>query len=353
MSAAQLRDLQNQAVDQAIANQEARGLALVTDGELRRVPLLSTPTATPTATSEPWSRGWSRSLTRQTHDEELSLVSDAVTTRRRERPAGITPSSTGAGEADAFAHNAALEEYRYARRITERPVKICLLGPERAAQGFDTSAARSAGGFEQRLAEVVDVERQVIAELVEDGCPYIQLDVPGYSAYEDPTGWAALRGRGADPLVELQLSIQADNAVIAGLDSVTCGLHLCRRGDQGRWQRAARNDAVAERLFDLLAFDRILVDYGDAETSRLDQLRFVPPGKTVVLGLVSTRHERVESSDELVRRVDEASQYIDVDQLAIGPQCGFAGPVGGRDITESAQWRKLDRLLEAAARVWP
>ncbi|HEY2303963.1 MAG TPA: hypothetical protein VGH66_18835 [Acidimicrobiales bacterium] len=353
MSSVQLRSLQDQAVDEAIARQSALGLSLVTDGELRRVPLLSAAAES----GEPWQRGWSRRLTRQAHDEELSLVSDAVIKGQPKREAKATTGGLSREgvepEIRPLAHNAALEEYRYARRLTDRAVKICLLGPERAAQGFDSVAAGSVGSFEERLAEVVTVERQMIAELIEEGCAHIQLDVPGYSVYEDPVGWAALRGRGIDPLVALQLSIQADNAVIKDLGGIVSAIHLCGRGAQGRWQSAAGNDAAAERLFSLLAFDRILVDYGDAETSRLDQLRFVPPGKTVVLGLASTRHERVETGDELMARIDEAARFVAVDQLAIAPQCGFAGPVGTRDISESSQWRKLECLVEVAARVWP
>lgn len=154
-----------------------------------------------------------------------------------------------------------------------------------------------------------------------------------------------------NPLGELRLSVQADNAVIADTQNISFGLHVCRRGLRGRWQQATTYDEVAEAMLSQLQFQRLLLDYGP-EATGFETLRFVPRHTTVVLGLVSTTDARVESADDLVRQVEEATAYIDEDQLAIGPQCGFAGPVGHHDVSEDTQWRKFDALVEAANRFW-
>lgn len=340
LGADQLRVLQDRAVTEALARQHAAGLMVVTDGELRRVPLL----VTPGNVADSWQRGWAGPLVPQVHDKELIALG---------APGGGGPRQEGNGGTGAEAGATAptvLEEHRYACDHTRWPVKISLLGPERAAQSLAPVIDRAQGrdGFGELVTEVVRNERALIASLVAEGCRHIQLDVPGY---ENPVSWAARRGHGVDPLADLQLSIRADNAVVAGIDGVTFGLHVCRRGTQGRWRAAISNDQVAETMMSQLHFDRLLLDFG-YEEPRFEQLRFVPAGPTVVLGVVSTTDERVETSDELMAFIDEASAHIDVEQLAIGPSCGFAGAIGHRDVSESSQWRKLDALMETAERAW-
>lgn len=344
LAAEQLGALQDRAVREAIDRQAAAGLELVTDGELRRMPLLASSSKGP----DSWQRGWASHLVPETHDESLYLTEAG----RPDMPRRITSGTVLATDQSRVAATSATDEYRFAAEQTARPVKVSLLGPERAAQGLASVIDRTLyAEFDALVGEVVRVERAIITELAAAGCTHVQLDVPGYAAYEDPISWAALRGKGLDPLLDLQLSVQADNAVTEGISGITFGIHVCRRGLQGRWQAAVRNDAVAEMMMSQLAFDRFLLDYGTDDVD-FAHLRFVPPATEVVLGLVSTTDERVETSDELVRRIEEATAYIDEDQLAIGPQCGFAGPVGHRDVSEDSQWRKLEALVDAAERVW-
>ncbi|MDQ2727632.1 MAG: hypothetical protein M3Y91_07180 [Actinomycetota bacterium] len=345
----QLRLLQDRAVSEALARQAAAGLAVVTDGELRRVPLL----VAPSEDAGSWQGGWAGPLVPHVHDEELVALGAHGGSRPQpgDGSAGGQAGAAG-GQAGAPAPTV-LEEHRFACDHTRRPVKISLLGAERAAQSLVPliGGARTHDGFAELVAEVVRNERALISGLVADGCRHVQLDVPGYAGYENPVRWAARRGHGIDPLADLQLSIGADNAVVAGTEGVTFGLHVCRRGEQGRWRAAISNDQVAETMMSQLRFDRLLLDFGYDEP-RFEQLRFIPKGLTVVLGLVSTTNDRVETSDELMARIDEASAHIDVDQLAIGPSCGFAGAIGHRDVSETSQWRKLDALMETAERVW-
>jgi 5-methyltetrahydropteroyltriglutamate--homocysteine methyltransferase len=118
------------------------------------------------------------------------------------------------------------------------------------------------------------------------------------------------------------------------------------------WHREGTYDAIAERLFTGLAFDRLLLEYDTERAGGFEPLRFVPKGKTVVLGLITTKTGRVETVDELARRIDQASRFVPLDQLALSPQCGFASGIAGNLLTEDEQWRKLDVMLETARKVW-
>lgn len=343
VAGAQLHVLQDRAVDEALARQKSTGLRLVTDGELRRMPLLTNSAKG----AGSWRRGWARQLLPGIHDEALGLINSGPMPHRHGTQGGLA-----VDEPEAAASSTAVEEYLYAASHTSLPVKVSLLGPERTAQGLASVVDRSRYPcFDDLVTEVVRIERDIIGELAGAGCSHVQLDVPGYAAYEDPGSWGALRGRGMNPLGELRLSVQADNAVIADTQNISFGLHVCRRGLRGRWQQATTYDEVAEAMLSQLQFQRLLLDYGP-EATGFETLRFVPRHTTVVLGLVSTTDARVESADDLVRQVEEATAYIDEDQLAIGPQCGFAGPVGHHDVSEDTQWRKFDALVEAANRFW-
>jgi len=133
---------------------------------------------------------------------------------------------------------------------------------------------------------------------------------------------------------------------------VTTALHLCRGNLRGMWMADARLDPIAERFF-ALPYDLFLVEWDD--TSRMGDysaLKAVPPGPTVAMGLVSTKNPELEDEDELVRHLEEAAQHVDVGQLALCPQCGFASEAGGNDLTEDQQWAKLELVRRVADRVW-
>lgn len=192
----------------------------------------------------------------------------------------------------------------------------------------------------------------MVADLVAAGCTYIQMDAPGYTAYVDPPSLEQMRARGEDPDASLARSIAADNAVIAGFGGVTFGLHICRGNQAGRWHREGHYDAIAERLFTVLTHDRFLLEYDTDRAGSFDPLRFVPPGKTAVLGLVSSKEPRLESADDVKRRIQEASRLLPIEQLALSPQCGFASDLTGNPLSEDDQWRKLELVREVATSVW-
>ena len=137
-----------------------------------------------------------------------------------------------------------------------------------------------------------------------------------------------------------------------GFDGVTFGIHLCRGNQRSMWHREGTYDAIAERLFNELPHDRFLLEYDSPRAGGFEPLRFVPKDKVVVLGLVSTKVPELESVDDLKRRVEAASKYISLDQLAVSPQCGFASDVVGNLVSEDDQRRKLERVVETARQVW-
>ena len=201
----------------------------------------------------------------------------------------------------------------------------------------------------------------MIAELVEAGCKYIQIDAPGYTAYVDQVSLDRMRSRGEDPKRNFARSIDADNALIQGFPGVTFGIHVCRGNARTidpntgklvpQWHREGHYDPIAEQLFGSLKHDRILLEYDSERAGGFEPLRFVPEDKVIVLGLVTTKSSDIETADDLKRRIDQASRYVPLQQLAISPQCGFGG-IDSKAMSEDDMWRKFDRLVEVAGRVW-
>jgi 5-methyltetrahydropteroyltriglutamate--homocysteine methyltransferase len=161
-----------------------------------------------------------------------------------------------------------------------------------------------------------------------------------------------MKARGEDPMKNLMRSIKADNELLRLFDDVTFGIHLCRGNQRSMWHREGSYDAIAEMLFTELRHDRLLLEYDSPRAGTFEPLRFVPKGKTVVLGLVSTKVPELETVDDLKQRIDRASRYIPLEQLALSPQCGFASDVVGNLISEEDQKRKLEIVVETARQVW-
>jgi 5-methyltetrahydropteroyltriglutamate--homocysteine methyltransferase len=343
--AAALRAAQDEAIRAVVAEQERHGLPVVTDGEFRR--LNWQVSFSEVEGWDLWAGSWRNFLqnpeNRAPHERPLSKGDDAVVSFRAPATARLR-----------LVHSFPLDEYRFVRSVATRPVKVTLMGPDRVAQMCDLERSRAvypdADAF---LADVVRIQRQMVEELVDAGCGYVQLDEPSYTGYVDPPTLARMRASGEDPMRRLDRAIAADNAVIEGLRArATFGVHICRGNRASMWHREGTYDAIAERLFTGLAFDRLLLEYDTERAGGFEPLRFVPPGKIVVLGLITTKTGRVETVDELAHRIDEASRFIPLDQLALSPQCGFASGIAGNLLTEDEQWRKLDVMLETARKVW-
>ena len=249
--------------------------------------------------------------------------------------------------------NVPLEEYRRVAPLAKRPVKVSLIGPDRVMQRFDHAGSKSVyPTVEAFLDDVVSIQRRMIQELVDAGCRYVHIDEPGYTAYVDEPSLAAMQKRGEDPHENLARSLRANAKLVAGFPGVTFGIHLCRGNQRSMWHREGSYDAIAERLFNELPYQRFLLEYDSPRAGGFEPLRFVPKDKVVVLGLVSTKVPELEPLDDLARRIDQAARYVPLERLAVSPQCGFGSDVSGNLVTEADQKRKLERVVELARTVW-
>jgi 5-methyltetrahydropteroyltriglutamate--homocysteine methyltransferase len=338
---------QDEAIRDLVAKQERRNLPVLTDGEFRRLNFQDSFAESVTgflpmnrtiefherraAGGKPLTR-WDR----DNPDDDPSLFYWRPITERLR-----------------LVRNIPLEEFRFAQALTSRPVKITLICPDRVCEQFDRRNSASVyKGIEDFLTDVVAIEKEIVSGLIQAGCGYVQIDAPSYTSYVDPPSLARMRRSGEDPMAIMERSMKADNAIMAGFEGVTFGIHLCRGNQRSMWHREGSYDAIAERLFNTLNHHRFLLEYDTERAGGFEPLRFVPKDKVVVLGLVSTKISRVETADELKRGIEEASRYISIEQLALSPQCGFASNILGNLLSEEDQWRKFDVIQKVAAEVW-
>ncbi len=205
------------------------------------------------------------------------------------------------------------------------------------------------------LWDIVPVIKAEIQALASEGARYVQIDAPRYSYYIDPKWRSYVKTEmGLDPDQALDEAIRADNACLEGANrqGVTLAIHLCRGNNRSQWYAEGGYDAIAEKLFGQLNVDAFLLEYESERAGTFEPLRFVPRGKTVVLGLVSSKLAELESQDHLAKRIDEASRYVPLENLAISPQCGFASTMEGNLLTEDQQWQKLKLVVDTAVKVW-
>lgn len=207
----------------------------------------------------------------------------------------------------------------------------------------------------EMLQDVAAIMRDEVQALIDEGASYVQLDAPSYSTFFDPRRRALLKESGVDPVAALEAAIAADNAMIHGIkrDSDTViGIHFCRGNKRSAWGAEGSYEPVAEKAFGSLQMDRYLVEYDSERAGGFEPLRFVPKGKSVVLGLITTKEPRLESEGELLRRIDQASKYVPTENLAVSTQCGFASAASGNLLSWDDMQRKLELVARIARKVW-
>ncbi|MEA2657560.1 MAG: 5-methyltetrahydropteroyltriglutamate--homocysteine methyltransferase [Candidatus Binatota bacterium] len=352
----ELAKAQDEAIRNVVQQQEAHGLPVVTDGEFRRHSFQESFSECVTGFDVPKSV----SLYYEKRDLNETPLERAEQNFDEAGPAIVT--RRGAAERLKLVRNLPLEEFRYGQSVANVPAKVTVLGPDRIAQRFKWEASLNVyKGLDDFVEHVVEIERQLIAALVAAGCKYIQIDAPGYTAYVDQVSLERMRSRGEDPERNFQRSIDADNALIEGFPDVTFGIHICRGNARTidpktgklvpQWHREGSYDAIAEKLFNTLKHQRLLLEYDSDRAGGFEPLRLVPKDKIVVLGLVSTKNSDMETVDELKRRIDQASKFLPIDQLALSPQCGFGG-IDSKVLSEDEMWKKLDTIVETASKTW-
>jgi 5-methyltetrahydropteroyltriglutamate--homocysteine methyltransferase len=333
-----LRQLEDAHIQRVIARQQELGFELASDGELRRRNFMSdfTDAVEGFDLADSTARSW------KAGEMKVAQVSSV---------AGIV-----------------IKELRQVRPLTAHEVPFllshCNVIPKvtlpSATQFPAISFKQGVTGkiYKDRSAllwAIVDIMKKDLARLSSQGVKYIQIDAPRYSYYMDAKWRDWIRSEmNVDPDLALDEAVRADNACFqaARKPGVTLAIHLCRGNNRSHWYAEGGYDAIAEKLFGTLDVDRFLLEYDDARSGTFAPLRFVPKGKAVVLGLISSKVPKMESPDELVKRVDQASRFVLLENLALSPQCGFASTAEGNLITEECQWAKLKLVVDTARRIW-
>ena len=252
-------------------------------------------------------------------------------------------------------HSAAGDEYAFLAAATSRTPKITMPSPStlhfwRGGTGLPPAAYRDDAAF---FADLTAIYRAEIADLARAGCRYIQIDEVPIVMLCDPHVRDQVRARGEDPDALVTQYIAAINdAVRERPADMVAGVHMCRGNYKGRWLSEGGYDGVAERLFNEAKVDVFFLEYDTARAGDFAPLRFLPPGKHAVLGLVSSKVATLEDGDALRRRLDEAAKVVPLDRLGLSPQCGFASAAGGNPVTEDSQRAKLRLCCDVAHDVW-
>lgn len=330
----ELLEAEDRAIAEAIAHQRNIGLDILSDGEMRR-------------------GSWLTDMA----DAVEGFVPDRVALEWK-GPDGGTEGSTAqvVGTRLHKARNLTSRELPFLMQHAGGRFKVTLPAPSNFMlssykPGLTDQVYASRAELSAELARIV---RDEVEWLAGQGVAYIQLDAPYYSHYLDPSHREKFRVQGRDPDRELEQAIACDNQALPPLpgEGVTAAVHICRGNSRSRWYAEGGYEAVAEQLFSRLNVDRFLLEYDSERSGGFEPLARVPRGKTVVLGLITTKAPDLESPALLRRRIDEASRYVPLENLAISPQCGFASVAEGNLLTFDDQWRKLELVVSAARDVW-
>jgi 5-methyltetrahydropteroyltriglutamate--homocysteine methyltransferase len=334
LSADGLREAEDRAILDALAMQREVGLDVFMDGEMRRFSWLS---------------------------DMAEAVEGFVGHRSvlHWRGPGGGPEHTTARMVGAKlrpTRHLTSRELPFLQQHAPGPIKMTIPAPSNfMVVGYKAGVSDSAYPTRTEFAQAVaGIVRDEIRTLLDAGVPYIQLDAPFYSVWVDAEGRERMRQGGTDPDQALAEAVAADAACLEGVEraGTTLAMHVCRGNSRGRWIAEGGYEPLAEPLFGRLPIDTWLLEYDTERAGGFEPLRFVQPGATVVLGLITTKEPALESEDELRRRIDEASQYVPLERLTLSPQCGFASVAAGNDISQDDQRRKLELVVKTARAVW-
>ena len=338
----QLRDIEDRSILKALEMQKAAGVQIFTDGEYRRDIFTADLTQAleglipgKTTVSFEW-RGPGSELASQSKEGNLQFVVGAKL-RKKGR---FTP-----GEAP------------FLKQHAPGPFKVC------TPAAMQHAVSRYRPGVTDKfyptiydmLEDLARIMRDEVQALIDEGASYIQLDAPSYSTFYDPRRRELLEQSGVDAAAAFDAAIAADNALIQGIKrgaDVVIGIHFCRGNKRSAWGAEGSYEPIAEKAFSALKMDRYLFEFDTERAGGFEPLRFVPKGKTVVLGLITTKEPRLESEDELLRRIEQASKYVPMENLAISTQCGFASAASGNLLSWDDMQRKLELVAKIAHNVW-
>jgi 5-methyltetrahydropteroyltriglutamate--homocysteine methyltransferase len=337
IDAAALRAAEDAAIAEAVKMQADAGLQSATDGEFRRA-------------------SWHMDFIYQLGGISKAPGNLAVHFRNAEGEISWTPAALHIGSKIRLDHTIFADDFRYLQSLVNGPTaKLTIPSPNMVhyrggPASIDPEVYPDMEQFWADLAAAYADEVQRLAEL---GCTYLQLDDTSLAYLNDPAQRAEIADRGEDAEhLHLRYISQVNNAVAGRPEGMHVTTHMCRGNFRSSWAAEGSYDFVAEALFSELAVDGFFLEYDDERSGGFEPLRFVPKGKMVVLGLVTTKRGELESPDALKRRIDEAARFVPLDQLCLSPQCGFSSTVEGNVLTQEEQRAKLRLVVQTAHDVW-
>jgi 5-methyltetrahydropteroyltriglutamate--homocysteine methyltransferase len=328
----ELAAAEDRAIKEALALQERVGLKVATDGEFRR-------------------RSYHSFFYNQLGDITIDVAGAASgqAGTRANQPVSLINSQV------TWTKPINVADFEFIEANSRLLPKITIPGPcALHYRGGDAAVLASAyKDLDQFWDDIVVAFGKELTALAHAGCRYIQIDETAFAKFGDPEVQAALKARGDDWNTLIDKYIAVTNRIVRNAPAeLRIGMHLCRGNRGGRWHAEGSYDEVAERLFNALDINFYFLEYDSPRAGTFSPLRWVPPNKSVVLGIVTTKTSELESKAELTRRLGQATKYLSLDQLAISPQCGFASVDTGNPISAEAQERKLRLIVEFARETW-
>jgi 5-methyltetrahydropteroyltriglutamate--homocysteine methyltransferase len=334
MSAEALRALQDKHIREVVAAQESAGMQAVTDGEFRRdwwhIDFLSGFDGVTLSSGD----AYGDARFKNTDEQPPFMVVKAKI--RRSKPS-------------------MLEHFKFLKSVAKRTPKFTMPSPAMLhARGDRTSLNKTYPDLDEFWVDLTNAYREEIADLYKAGCRYLQIDDTTIAMWGDPKVQEQFRKLGDDPKADAAMYADAVNAAIRDVpDDMTVAIHTCRGNFKSTWLASGGYaDFVAERVFTSLDVDAFFLEYDTERAGGFEPLRFVPKGKIVVLGLVSSKVPELEEKDDLKRRIEAAAKYVPLENLCLSPQCGFSSTHHGNKLTAEDQWRKLGLVLEVSKSVW-
>jgi len=333
IDAAALTAIEDREIEAAIRKQEAIGLNSITDGEYRRA-------------------FWNYDFLGEIDGAEAYLG------ERKIKFQGVNPRPMMLrviAKLGGYKPHPMIEHFKFVQAHTGQTPKMTIPSPSSLhfRYGRDAVPASIYPNMDDFYRDLGEAYRKAVRAFADAGCRYLQLDEVNFTYLCDPALRKVVADRGEDPETLPATYAKLINAAISDIpDDMTIAMHLCRGNFRSTFVASGGYEPVAEILFNDINVHAYFMEYDTERAGGFEPLRFVPKGKIVVLGIVTSKSGTLESKDELKRRIDEAARFIDLDQLCLSPQCGFASTEEGNLLTEDEQWAKLRRVVEVAEEVW-
>jgi len=333
MSAAELRAVQDKHIREVVAKQESVGIQGVTDGEFRRdwwhIDFLSGFDGVTLSTGDAYGDAKFKNTEEQ---PPFMIVSGKI---RRTKPS-------------------MLDHFKFLKSVAKRTPKFTMPSPAMLHGRADrASIKKTYPDLDEFWEDLTRAYREEIADLYKAGCRYLQIDDTTIAMMGDPKVQENFRKLGDDPKKDNAMYADAVNAAIRDVpEDMAVAIHTCRGNFKSTWLASGSYDYVAETVFSRLDVDAFFLEYDTDRAGGFEPLRYVPKGKVVVLGLVSSKVPELEKKDDLRRRIDAAAKYVPLENLCLSPQCGFSSTHHGNKLTADDQWRKLGLVLDVSKSVW-